>query len=391
MVQGRSPVYPLMLDEAAPGESTPLNPFFVEVLADPVMRDWSKEGPFIYEGPTGRRYVYNPNRGVLELSGEDVSEVLSAPDPLGDILDTFSSIVFYSSGAIVDRSTSLAYVPDYLRDTVDLTLISGAVVTTHEDGSATIRLPDGQELYVPDIRGREVYYKIPSGEGESDLYVAVGRGQAREWESSFKTLSSDSSYDAATRTYGSVSTYQMEGRDAGGSLLTDSGFIYETTYRAEEPTTVRSTWTPLGKEGYRGTTATEFQYSSNSVYASNAAQGAERSGYGIAWGTSGETQTDYTYHAKTGLYESDYSGSYGYEYTYSTLNRDDQTFEEHLDYEGSFRQNQRNGDYDGSVRYRYRSGRDETYEYHYDHRKRTYTSVYRDNKTGEERRYETRQ
>lgn len=61
---GRTPVYPATLDGAAAGAAERANPFFLNVLTEPVVSRWSKQG-LAYTGPTGTVYNYYPDTGLF--------------------------------------------------------------------------------------------------------------------------------------------------------------------------------------------------------------------------------------------------------------------------------------------------------------------------------------
>ena len=63
-----TPTYPAKLDATSAGtaasESTP---FFVDVLIDPIVKDWKRDDSGFYIGPAGGRYEYDPSTGrILE-------------------------------------------------------------------------------------------------------------------------------------------------------------------------------------------------------------------------------------------------------------------------------------------------------------------------------------
>lgn len=64
MVNAGNGAYPGSLDTASAGQSSPENPFFVNVLQDPYRgNDWSKNGSGEYTGPAGNSYRYDSNTG----------------------------------------------------------------------------------------------------------------------------------------------------------------------------------------------------------------------------------------------------------------------------------------------------------------------------------------
>lgn len=63
-VLNRTPAYPLTLDTANAGDASVTNPFFMTVLASPIVTQWSKQG-LAYTGPAGNVYNYYPDQGVF--------------------------------------------------------------------------------------------------------------------------------------------------------------------------------------------------------------------------------------------------------------------------------------------------------------------------------------
>jgi len=63
--KGRTPAYPLILDEAQGGFASEKNPFFTNVLAYPgvVESRWRKLLPEVYQGPGKSLYFYNKDSG----------------------------------------------------------------------------------------------------------------------------------------------------------------------------------------------------------------------------------------------------------------------------------------------------------------------------------------
>lgn len=58
--------YPAVLDSAAAGRCTRLNPCFGNVLNQVVTQDWAKTGDAAYKGPTGRIYRFTQDRGTFQ-------------------------------------------------------------------------------------------------------------------------------------------------------------------------------------------------------------------------------------------------------------------------------------------------------------------------------------
>jgi prepilin-type N-terminal cleavage/methylation domain-containing protein len=65
VTRGTTPLYPAALDGAADGTASPSNPFFTNVLNQPVTDNWSKSGS-TYTGPAGNAYTYNSSTGTFQ-------------------------------------------------------------------------------------------------------------------------------------------------------------------------------------------------------------------------------------------------------------------------------------------------------------------------------------
>lgn len=66
VTSGQSPIFPPELDSSAAGDASDVNPFFGEVLSGPITNPgWSKSG-FIYQGPAGGIYIYDPETGEFD-------------------------------------------------------------------------------------------------------------------------------------------------------------------------------------------------------------------------------------------------------------------------------------------------------------------------------------
>jgi len=65
VTRGTTPLYPAALDGASNGSASGSNPFFGNVLTQPVTDNWSKSGS-TYTGPAGGSYTYNPSTGAFE-------------------------------------------------------------------------------------------------------------------------------------------------------------------------------------------------------------------------------------------------------------------------------------------------------------------------------------
>ena len=62
-----NPAFPDALDPAAAGSgASTANPFFINVLADGVVRDWSKDASGNYLGPNGGTYKYTAATGKFD-------------------------------------------------------------------------------------------------------------------------------------------------------------------------------------------------------------------------------------------------------------------------------------------------------------------------------------
>jgi prepilin-type N-terminal cleavage/methylation domain-containing protein len=65
--KNRTPLFPAVLDSATDGDVSPSNPFFTNVLSQPVRSNWSKSG-LSYLGPTGSVYTYDPVTGMFDAN-----------------------------------------------------------------------------------------------------------------------------------------------------------------------------------------------------------------------------------------------------------------------------------------------------------------------------------
>ncbi len=65
VTRGTSPLYPAALDAASDGAASSSNPFFTNVLTQPVTDNWTKSGT-TYTGPAGNTYTYNSSTGVFQ-------------------------------------------------------------------------------------------------------------------------------------------------------------------------------------------------------------------------------------------------------------------------------------------------------------------------------------
>ena len=63
----RTPRFPATLDSAPDGAVAPGNPFFANVLSQPVRSNWVKSG-LSYLGPSGNIYTYNPVTGIFDAN-----------------------------------------------------------------------------------------------------------------------------------------------------------------------------------------------------------------------------------------------------------------------------------------------------------------------------------
>lgn len=65
VTRGTTPLYPAALDVASDGAASPSNPFFTNVLTQPVTDNWTKSGN-TYTGPAGNSYTYNSGTGAFQ-------------------------------------------------------------------------------------------------------------------------------------------------------------------------------------------------------------------------------------------------------------------------------------------------------------------------------------
>lgn len=65
VTRGTTPLYPASLDGASDGAASPSNPFFTNVLTQPVTDNWTKSGN-TYTGPAGNVYTYNSGTGTFQ-------------------------------------------------------------------------------------------------------------------------------------------------------------------------------------------------------------------------------------------------------------------------------------------------------------------------------------
>jgi type II secretory pathway pseudopilin PulG len=65
VTRGTIPLYPSALDGSANGSASSSNPFFGNVLTQPVTDNWTKNGT-TYTGPAGGTYTYNSATGSFQ-------------------------------------------------------------------------------------------------------------------------------------------------------------------------------------------------------------------------------------------------------------------------------------------------------------------------------------
>ncbi len=119
--KARMPRFPAILDPAPDGDISPGNPFFSNVLSQPVRTRWSKSG-LSYLGPTGTIYTYHPATGMFDanlglLSDWDMSEGSGTTTGQGDYQGQIIGDAVWTNGKVgsalhFDGVDSRVSVPD---------------------------------------------------------------------------------------------------------------------------------------------------------------------------------------------------------------------------------------------------------------------------------------
>lgn len=385
LVQGRLPVFPSQLDSSAIGLASWSNTLFDEILFDPITRDWQKEGPFTYRGPAGTLYVYDSTQGTFSPGAGGESDE-GRGESLDDILDTFEDLVFYRSGSIVDRTSSLAYVPDYVSGSVALTLASGTHIEKRMDGSATVVLPDRRVFEIPDVKATGTPVRISFSRDDKEGLLTIQGGEVFEWEEIETILEDNSRKDPETHTDYRKTLTHREYHYSGGTLDTARAMVFKTQVLYTVPEVVQTSYLRKNGGAYEGNTETSHESATESVYGAHTSRGLSRTAYGYTTEALATYSSHYAYDPETRNYRDIYSGTHRYSIHSRSMRGSESTWEDAAIYDGEFRKNRGTGNYDGSIHYRHDDGRDYSTEYEYNASTKTYTSVFRDHRTGLERR-----
>lgn len=380
--------YPATLDNAPVGTfASGATPFFSNVLQIPVTTGWQKTADNRYRSPSGDDYVYNPQDGSF-ISGSEFTSGNSGGggsttgNPLGTKLFEFAGIQFYDSGAIVDTLSNLVYVPNVDSKTVDLTLVSGTKINTTQNGSAVITLPNGETLTVADIH-KPNYFKLSepviNDKEHSYEYLWIEGKQASEARHSTKYHQKDYKADNQGGSY--FYEYDLSGDYSGGSLKTDVGYIYKTNYQTDKPQVSQGHWIKKENGNIEGTMKHTFNYTSDSRYGYNHPDSKYRYAFQQEGKSEGWSQTDYSYQAKSERYQNKFTGEHKYQ-----IDRDSSSgkwkADIAYDYTGDSTYDKKKNTYESNMNYKYKDGRDLSYEYEYDYKDKTYKWTLTDNKTG---------
>jgi prepilin-type N-terminal cleavage/methylation domain-containing protein len=386
-VTGRSPLYPLTLDNAPTGSATPASPYFADVLLESINEDWRKTGPNNYIGPAGGEFTYDPTTGsFLKAEQNPFSQ-------FGNIIGQTSQLLAFDSGALVSTVSDLLYNPNYETGAVEARLASGIGIQTDGTGGATITLSDGTEVTVDNIYNRWTELTKNQTTSTDGLnyqydYAAVGYGRAYEGSSNANYTRRDRTYDSATGSYNYDYEYTYGGSYSAVGLSTDNGYVYEGSYQANNPITYQATRTVSDDGSYTG--SYNSAYDTSATYSYGQASRESPSGQSVQSTYGSNYAYDYNYSTSTGDYTTAGSGQNSYDYTYENLDGSSTTQADTYNYETTYTNNRNTGAYSGSTAYTSQSGSDYNYSYNYNPSTRTYSYTYTNNVTGETRDYSYR-
>lgn len=383
--------FPSTLDSAPSGVvANGFQPFFNNVLSIGVTSGWRKEDANRYRSPTGSAYVYNPEDGSFNAQGTANPGGGGGGQQLGNQIFSYAGIVFYDSGAIVDTTSKLAYVPSLDNDTVTLTLASGTEISTLSDASAVVVLSNGETLKVADTHKPNFFQLSPDSENANESlynYLWIEGGQASEGSQKIAYTTKEHHSDAKGGSYKYV--YDLEGEYSGGSLKTEYGHIYRTNYKTDRPQTSEGSWSKKENGGYEGTMKHSYKYESESHYGYNHPEAKYRYAFKQEGETSGGSETKYAYDSHNQIYTNTVQGKHEYKIDYDSSHgkfKSDNSY----DYDGTSKYNKKKETFESETRYRYKDGRDVTQKYEYDQKSGGYELKITDNKTGKEKIYTNR-
>ena len=384
LATSRPVINPSVLDTAQVGMASPSNSLFFNVLSPPITTGWSKEDTYTYRSPVGEKFVYNPDDGSFK---SDSTAAQAASNPYGTMAYSFNGIEFYDSGAIVDSVTGLAYVPNASGFGVTLNLGGGIQIGTHDDGSASITLDNGETLEVTDIN-KPSYYTLPASresgvEGYSSLWVQGGQAG----ESAYNTKYYKKEFDYKENGGKFYYEYDLSGSYAAGSLREDLGYIQRSDYKSDTPQISEGSWVRLENGDIQGTNKYKYNYTSENRYGYNHPESQYRYAFDQKGSSSGYSETDYTYDVTNDVQTSQVRGSQQYEVDHDSSSGK-LGLKEAYDYDGSTRYDKRNNMYENTVNYRYENGRDFTYQYSVDYESGAYQNTSTDNQSGDQIRTE---
>lgn len=355
------------------------NPFFTAVLNPAITSGWRKEATHAYRSPTGRRYVYHPETGAFTPESES-SETDAGS--LGNVLYEYAGIAFYDTGAIVDTTSSLAYIPSLTSETVTLNLASGTTISTQSDGSALITLSDGETLKVADTHKPAFFQLKPETEPaneQSSGYLWLNQGQASEGKQT--TTWHKKEYQAKGKEGSFHYEYDLDGEYSGGSLKKEFGFIHRTNYHSKAPQVSKGTWEKKENGDYEGTMEHTYNYESEAKSGYGHPEAKYRYAFQQEGQSEGWSKTDYTYEAAGEKYASTLQGHHKHRIDRDASNGPFQADVEY-DYEGTTNLDKPSGRFASEFRYQYKDGRDLTYRYESNQKDGSYEWSVTDNKTG---------
>lgn len=381
------PTFPSALDSAPSGVvANGFQPFFNNVLSIGVTSGWRKEDTNRYRSPTGVAYIYNPEDGSFNAQG--TAGPGGGGQNLGNQIFSYAGIVFYDSGAIVDTTSKLAYVPS--TDAVTLTLASGTEISTMGDHSAVVTLSNGETLKVADIHKPNFFKLSPDSENADQSlynYLWIEGGQASEGGQKVTYLTHEHVSDSKTGRYKYV--YDLDGEYSGGSLKKEYGYIYRTNYKTDKPQSSEGSWVKKENGDYEGTMKHNYKYESESHYGYNHPEAKYRYAFKQEGETSGDSETKYTYDSQNQIYANTMKGKHEYKIDHDSSNGKFKSGNSY-DYDGTSQYDKKNEKFESETRYRYKDGRDITQKYEYDQKTKEYVLKMIDNKTGKEKIYTNR-
>lgn len=385
--------YPPTLDNAPIGViANGGNPFFHFVLNPSVTTGWRKESELTYRSPTDRLFIYDPETGAFSTTEEIVGsgDGKEKRQPTGNIIFEYADIVFYDSGAIVDRLSDLAYFPNLSDDNVALRLVSGTTIETQGNGSALVTLPQGEVLTVSDLTKMNLFNLSPKDQEQNELvydFVWAQNQYAGEIKEKITYVKKENKSNAQEGFFDYQ--YYIEGGDAGGSLTKQVGQIYRNQYSSETPQTTTGSWSRNEKGDLISTTRHTYDYDSASRYGYAKSSIDYRYAFQQDGKTSGWLETTATTTKDNNTHGTQFKGNHQYQVDRDTSNGKWKSKTEY-DYDGTTEYDKKNGFYKSETNYHYKNGRDETHHYDYNETDGTYELTIKNNKTGKVRRQSNR-